>query len=32
MDINMPEKDGLQTLQTINKLNLSTKVIALSGL
>ena len=31
MDINMPEKDGLQTLQTINKLNLSTKVIALSG-
>ncbi len=31
MDINMPEKDGLQTLQAINKLNLSTKVIALSG-
>lgn len=31
MDINMPEKDGLQTIQTINKLNLSTKVIALSG-
>ena len=31
LDINMPEKDGLQTIQTINKLNLSTKVIALSG-
>lgn len=31
MDINMPEKDGLQTIQTINKLNLSTKVIILSG-
>lgn len=31
MDINMPEKDGLQTLQTINKLNLDTKVVALSG-
>lgn len=31
MDINMPEKDGLQTIQTINKLNLSTKIIALSG-
>ncbi len=31
MDINMPEKDGLQTLQTINKLGLSTKVVILSG-
>jgi DNA-binding NarL/FixJ family response regulator len=27
----MPEKDGLQTIQTINKLNLSTRIIALSG-
>ena len=31
MDINMPEKDGFQTIQTINKLNLQTKIIALSG-
>lgn len=31
LDINMPEKDGLQTIQTVNKLNLSTKIIALSG-
>lgn len=31
MDINMPEKDGLQTIQSIVKLNLSTKIIALSG-
>lgn len=31
MDINMPEKDGLQTIQAIEKLNLSTKIIALSG-
>lgn len=31
MDINMPEKDGLQALQDIDKLNLDTKVIALSG-
>ncbi|MCM1339536.1 MAG: response regulator transcription factor [Muribaculaceae bacterium] len=31
LDINMPEKDGLQTIQAIGKLNLSTKVIALSG-
>lgn len=31
MDVNMPEKDGLQTLQTINKLGLSTKVVILSG-
>ena len=31
MDINMPEKDGLQAIQEINKLELDTKVIALSG-
>lgn len=31
LDINMPEKDGLQTIQAINKLNLATKVIILSG-
>lgn len=31
MDINMPEKDGLQVLQAINKLNLDTKVVILSG-
>ena len=31
MDINMPEKDGLQAIQSIVKLNLSTKIIALSG-
>lgn len=31
MDINMPEKDGLQTIQAINKLNLSTKIVILSG-
>ena len=31
MDINMPEKDGLQTIEAIAKLGLSTKVIALSG-
>ena len=31
MDINMPEKDGLQTIQAISKLNLSTRIIALSG-
>lgn len=31
MDINMPEKDGLQAIQEINKLELETKVIALSG-
>ena len=31
LDINMPEKDGLQTIQTINKLGLSTKIIVLSG-
>ncbi len=31
MDINMPEKDGLQAITAIGKLNLPTKVIALSG-
>ncbi len=31
MDINMPEKDGLQTIQEIEKLDLGIKVIALSG-
>ncbi len=31
MDINMPEKDGLQAIQDIEKLNLNTRVIALSG-
>ena len=31
MDINMPEKDGLQTIQVIEKLGLNTRVIALSG-
>ena len=31
MDVNMPEKDGLQTLQSISKLGLNTKVIILSG-
>lgn len=31
MDINMPEKDGLQVLQTINKLNIETNVVVLSG-
>ncbi len=31
MDINMPEKDGLQTIQSINKMNLDTKVVILSG-
>lgn len=30
-DINMPEKDGLQVIQAIAKLELSTKVIVLSG-
>ncbi len=30
-DINMPEKDGLQAIQAISKLGLSTKVIVLSG-
>ncbi len=31
MDINMPEKDGLQAIQEIEKLELETKIIALSG-
>ena len=31
MDINMPEKDGLQAIQTIGKLNLDTKIVILSG-
>ena len=31
MDINMPEKDGLQAIQELGKLELDTKVIALSG-
>ncbi|MFQ8625890.1 MAG: response regulator [Candidatus Gastranaerophilaceae bacterium] len=31
MDINMPEKDGLQAIQEIEKLDLGIKIIALSG-
>ena len=31
MDINMPEKDGLQALQAIAKLGVSTNVVILSG-
>ena len=31
MDINMPEKDGLQAIQEIENLDLGVKVIALSG-
>lgn len=31
MDVNMPEKDGLQALQDIEKLDLGIKVICLSG-
>ena len=31
MDINMPEKDGLQAIQAINKMELSTKIVVLSG-
>ena len=31
MDINMPEKDGLQAIQEIEKLNLDTRIVALSG-
>ena len=31
MDINMPEKDGLQAIQEIEKLELDVRVIALSG-
>lgn len=30
-DINMPEKDGLQAIQAVNKLGLESKVIVLSG-
>ena len=31
MDINMPEKDGLQAIQEIEKLELGARIIALSG-
>lgn len=31
MDINLPEKDGLQAIQEIEKLQLDTKVLVLSG-
>ncbi|MBR6098674.1 response regulator transcription factor [bacterium] len=31
MDINLPEKDGLQAIQEIEKLELGTKVLVLSG-
>lgn len=31
MDINLPEKDGLQAIQEIEKLGLDTKVLVLSG-
>jgi two-component system, NarL family, response regulator DegU len=31
MDINMPEKDGLQAIQEIEKLNLGVNIVALSG-
>jgi len=31
MDINMPEKDGLQAIQEIEKLNLGVRIVALSG-
>lgn len=31
MDINLPEKDGLQAIQEIEKLQLGTKVLVLSG-
>lgn len=31
MDINMPEKDGLQAIQEIEKLDLGVRVVALSG-
>lgn len=31
MDINMPEKDGLQAIQELEKLDLGVKIIALSG-
>ncbi len=31
MDINMPEKDGLQAIQAIQKLELNTRIVVLSG-
>lgn len=31
MDINMPEKDGLQIIQSVNKMGISTNVVILSG-
>lgn len=31
MDINLPEKDGLQAIQEIDKLGLDTKILVLSG-
>ena len=31
MDINMPEKDGLQAIQEIDRLGLDTRIVALSG-
>jgi len=31
MDVNMPEKDGLQAIQSINKMGVSTNVVILSG-
>ena len=31
MDINMPEKDGLTAISEIERLNLNTKIIALTG-
>src|SRR5574344_1374481 len=31
MDINMPEKDGLQAIQEIEKLNLGVRIVAVSG-
>ena len=31
MDINLPEKDGLQAIQEINRLGLETKILVLSG-
>lgn len=31
MDMNMPEKDGLQAIQEIEKLNLGVRILALSG-
>ena len=31
MDVNLPEKDGLQAIQEIEKLGLDTKILVLSG-